>query len=318
MLVISGCTRHKAAQNPNQLTLDDFRNPERRDTKNRDLGFLALPARQMYRGEEHERTIAALDALRAEAPGRQFEHRIVSAGYGLIDQQAVIVPYEATFDGMSDEALADWSSSLLLEADVRAAMRHHKQIALILPWTHRRAIGPIAAEPGAHLIHLDPFGEQRTHLQTLADAPRPPTGFASVAEDRRFLRDFEAAALTKEQWTHRAHLRMAWLMAEQGPVRETVPRVKRALHRLLNAFGITQTETTGYHETVTRAWLQLIGALRELSKASCAEVFIDQHPQLLDKTHLLTFFSRPQLMDPRARSSWIPPDLRPLPGTQFT
>ncbi len=309
ILIISGCTADKAVTDSGHLTLEDFSDPARLDARQADLWHLAMPAAQRYRGEEHLRTLDAIESLRES--GHRVDHAIVSAGYGLVEPHQSLAPYDATFDGMDDAELEAWATHLDLPDAVRSRCLKADRVALVLPWTYRKAIGPLSAEPGQRLIRLDPFGAQAEHIRALAT--RAPTRFASVAEDARFLRAFESSQIPMPDWTHRAHLRMAWLMADQGEPEAVIPRVKRALIGLLTAYGIPQTETRGYHETVTLAWLKLIQTLRQTTSHRCADTFIDEHPQLLDKTYLLTFYSRAAIMGGDAREKWVEPDLRPLP-----
>jgi len=112
ILIISQCTGPKAVDHPNRLTMADFQ-----------LGAVHvnamaaalpanvhLPAGEMYTGQQHillKRGIAV-----ARANGIQVDLRILSAGYGLIPENQIIVPYEATFKGMTMGQLHAWARSL--------------------------------------------------------------------------------------------------------------------------------------------------------------------------------------------------------------
>ena len=75
-----------------------------------------------------------------------------------------------------------------------------------------------------------------------------------------------------------------------------------------------QTETRGYHETLTLAWARLIAA----RMGSCGEgedfaAFIRRHPDLLTSAAILRYYSRERIFSLRARREFVLPDLEPLP-----
>jgi hypothetical protein len=65
---------------------------------------------------------------------------------------------------------------------------------------------------------------------------------------------------------------------------------------------------------MTCAWLQLVHTtLRQFGPAASADAFFEAQTQLSNKRALLLFYSRDRIMSPEAKSSFIPPDLAPLP-----
>jgi hypothetical protein len=129
---------------------------------------------------------------------------------------------------------------------------------------------------------------------------------------------FGAAALPAQAWTHRAHLRVAWLFLRRHPIDEAHVLLRVGIIRL-NAFhGLVETPARGYHETLTRLWLALIAALMQAQAqaeaAPSSGAFVDAHQAALGKDAALRHYSRERLMSVRARAMFVEPDLEPLPS----
>jgi hypothetical protein len=131
--------------------------------------------------------------------------------------------------------------------------------------------------------------------------------------DAEHLRRFEDHSLPKGQWTHRAHLKVAYLYLLRFPYPEALDRLRTGIQTYNAAQGIINTPTGGYHETMTQVWLQLVHTtLRQFGPADTADAFFDAHPQLSDKHTPLLFYSRDRIMSPEAKRSFVAPDISPL------
>ena len=80
--------------------------------------------------------------------------------------------------------------------------------------------------------------------------------------------------------------------------------------------GTPNSETDGYHETITAAYVQLIAAHLarfegQVPLESCVAALLES--PLARREALLQFWSRARLMSPQARAQWVEPDLAPLP-----
>jgi hypothetical protein len=113
--VITSCTDRKAVSTPNQLTHADFRQgPAHVLLREAELGPCMLPAGQMYTGEQHFRLMQGVN--RARYAGHTVQVHIVSAGYGVVAENRLIAPYEATFNNMDRAEAAVWAQSLSIPA----------------------------------------------------------------------------------------------------------------------------------------------------------------------------------------------------------
>jgi hypothetical protein len=135
--------------------------------------------------------------------------------------------------------------------------------------------------------------------------------------DDELLVAFDAVELSLEQFSHRAHLRLAWILIEREGFDAALGRLRAGLPRLLEAFGIADSPTQGYHETTTRAFLLLVDVTRRAyqseMKVNDSEAFCEAHPQLQSSKLLRLFYSPARRMDPRGKSEFLEPDLAPLP-----
>lgn len=135
-----------------------------------------------------------------------------------------------------------------------------------------------------------------------------PTSDAEIEHIARGLID---RTLPKSCWTHAAHFAAAlWLLQHRGEAAfRDLPPLIRAYNE---STGVANTDTSGYHETITIASLRLARAwLAERSgmalQAALAELLASSHGR---SDWLLAYWSRERLFSPAARREWLDPDLR--------
>jgi catechol 2,3-dioxygenase-like lactoylglutathione lyase family enzyme len=134
-------------------------------------------------------------------------------------------------------------------------------------------------------------------------------------DDREFLVAFEATAIPRERWTHRDHVRMAFLYLRDHPFDDALSRMRSGIQALNRANQVPETETSGYHETVTVAWARLVeSTIGAHGPTSSFEDFGAANPHLLQKTLLRLYYTRARILSEDARSRFVEPDLAPLPG----
>jgi hypothetical protein len=131
------------------------------------------------------------------------------------------------------------------------------------------------------------------------------------ADDRDFLRSFEAAAVAPSDFNHAAHVRLAYVYLCDHAVDESAERMKNALLTFLRHNGISEGK---FHETLTRAWVMAVDHFMTRSQgADSASGFMSQNPQLLDSKIMLSHYSAEVLFSDSARASFVPPDVQPIP-----
>jgi len=81
-------------------------------------------------------------------------------------------------------------------------------------------------------------------------------------DDHELLKQFEDLTLPFEQWTHRAHVKVAYLYLSRYPFAEAVDRMRRGIKAYNAANHRPEGPDQGYNETTTVAFLHLIAAVR--------------------------------------------------------
>jgi hypothetical protein len=126
---------------------------------------------------------------------------------------------------------------------------------------------------------------------------------------------FRTCTLPKAAWTHFAHLRVgAWHVHHRGAA-AALAALREGIRRLNDSHGTVNSPTSGYHETITVAYVRLIEAF--FATFDDAVPFDDRLAALLagplaDRSALLHYWSKERLLSPEARAAWIEPDLGPL------
>lgn len=124
---------------------------------------------------------------------------------------------------------------------------------------------------------------------------------------------FESRTLPKEQWTHGAHVAAcAFYNATYGPA-EALRRMRENIPLYNIAVGGKNTEESGYHETLTCLWAQIIAqflaALPAASPFAAVEATVRRYGQ--ERKLHEAFYTFDVVTDRQARRQWIPPDKQP-------
>lgn len=135
--------------------------------------------------------------------------------------------------------------------------------------------------------------------------------------DHSILEAFESCTLPKAQWDQRMHVAVAFLYLRAHGLEEALDYMRAGVQRINAAHGVKEGPFMGYNETTTVAFLHLVDAVRlayeNLYPAATAEDFCDLHPELMNK-HVLRFFYSPDRRGvPEAKTTFVEPDLAPLP-----
>ena len=133
--------------------------------------------------------------------------------------------------------------------------------------------------------------------------------------DTEFLKAFEDCSLPETQWTHEAHVRMAWLYLQQKPLGEAIPAVREGIKR----YNASLKKSLAYHETITQAFLHVIN--NRMQHGELCDSFVDfcnENPDLLDRTMtaLLRHYRKETLFSQAAREAFVKPDIATLPGLE--
>jgi len=126
---------------------------------------------------------------------------------------------------------------------------------------------------------------------------------------------FREVSLPRAEWTHEAHLAVGlWHVREFGAA-EALERLRSGIRQLNEANGTANTTQGGYHETITRAYVELLAQFlnRYSPDIALAPILTDLLASgLAHRDALLAFYSRDCLHSAAARLAWAEPNLSPL------
>jgi hypothetical protein len=122
-------------------------------------------------------------------------------------------------------------------------------------------------------------------------------------------------SLPKPRWTHAAHFAAAlWLLScrKDLDLSLAMPGFIRAYNE---ATGVANTDSEGYHETITQASLRAARSflLQDPARTLFASCNALTASPLGKSDWLLVYWTRPRLFSVEARRHWVEPDLKPLP-----
>ena len=129
--------------------------------------------------------------------------------------------------------------------------------------------------------------------------------------DDQFLAAFEACAIRNQDFHHEDHVRIAFVYLCRFPLLEAMQRFSQAL----KAFAAHNGRPDRYHETITWAFLFLIGermarASQQNGSHSSWEEFAVNNPDLLnwEDNILKKYYRSETLASSLARSTFVFPD----------
>lgn len=139
--------------------------------------------------------------------------------------------------------------------------------------------------------------------------------FETDADVERVTNAMMACALPYSEWTHAAHWAAAlWLVARRPDLHPPTD-MPGLIRRYNESTGGKNTDTSGYHETITQASLRAAHAW--IGEAGDGERVCETLNRLLASplgrpAWLLEYWSKDRLMSVDARRAWVEPDFAPF------
>ena len=143
-----------------------------------------------------------------------------------------------------------------------------------------------------------------------------PRLFATDADVIHVGEGLLARTLPREEWTHEAHLAATiYLLSRRSDIDldTELPDIIRLYNE---SVGGVNDDTQGYHETITRTFLN--GARLFLSEADPGEALVDLANEFIlspmgRRDWPMRFYSAERLFSVEARRNFVPPDLAAFP-----
>lgn len=124
--------------------------------------------------------------------------------------------------------------------------------------------------------------------------------------DEEFLAAVRTCSYAIEDFRHADHLRLGWILLRTMDAKAASDEAAQIIRR----FGLHFGKGHAYHETVTRAWMQLLSSHHE----SSFDEFLLRNQARISGPLLNEFWRSETLNSAQARSEWVEPDIKPLPA----
>ena len=143
-----------------------------------------------------------------------------------------------------------------------------------------------------------------------------PRLFASYADVAHIGEGLLARTLPKAEWTHEAHLAATTYLLLKRPDVDLDAELPGIIRRYNESVGGVNSDTEGYHETITRVFLR--GVHLFLAEADRKEPLHELVNELLlspmgRRDWPFRFYSPEVLFSVEARRHFVPPDVANLP-----
>lgn len=143
-----------------------------------------------------------------------------------------------------------------------------------------------------------------------------PRFFKSDAEIEHLGEGLLSRTLSRAEWTHEAHLAATTYLLLRRPDVDIDKELPGIIRRYNESVGGVNSDTEGYHETITRVFLH--GVRLFLAEADTSEPLYELVNELLlspmgRRDWPLRFYSHERLFSVKARREFVPPDMAALP-----
>jgi len=143
-----------------------------------------------------------------------------------------------------------------------------------------------------------------------------PRLFTSDAEIAHLGEGLLSRTLARGEWTHEAHLAATTYLLLRRPDIDLDRELPAIIRSFNESVGGVNSDTEGYHETITRAFLRGVRLFLEEADpdAPLHELVNDLLLSPMGRRDWpLRFYSREHLFSVSARRNFVPPDLGTLP-----
>ena len=125
-----------------------------------------------------------------------------------------------------------------------------------------------------------------------------------------------ACDLPRAAWTHEAHLAATTYLLLRRPEIDLDRGLPDIIRRYNESVGGVNSDTAGYHETITRAYLHGVRLfLADADRGAALHLLVNEllRSPMGRRDWPLRFWSRGLLFSVDARREFVAPDLEPLP-----
>ena len=140
--------------------------------------------------------------------------------------------------------------------------------------------------------------------------------YTDESEIHRIGAGFLDHSLPREDWTHAAHFAATLWLMRYRPEIDLASAMPGMIRSFNEAKGGINSNTSGYHETITQASLRAVRAFHDVNPGLPVFQIVNalMHSNLGNPNWLLEYWTRDRLMSVEARRAWLEPDVKPLPA----
>jgi hypothetical protein len=116
--VIGSCGKKKLIQSTEALTCDDLDSIDNIRKWRKKLSCTSIRARELYIGNQNRELVKGVDLLR-RIENIDINFLILSAGFGLVEENDMIPPYDCSFTGMRKSQIQERAEWLNISSDFK-------------------------------------------------------------------------------------------------------------------------------------------------------------------------------------------------------
>ena len=118
ILVIGSCGKKKSITSTETPTCEDLASIDDNREWRKKLGRTSIRARELYIGNQNRELVNGVDLLR-QIEKIEIKFSILSAGFGLVDENDLIPPYDCSFTGMRKLQIQERAEWLNISSDFK-------------------------------------------------------------------------------------------------------------------------------------------------------------------------------------------------------
>lgn len=136
-----------------------------------------------------------------------------------------------------------------------------------------------------------------------------------MKDTHEIVRGFIDRTLEESRFSHQAHLIVGLWYLQWYPSAQVTSMLRQNIKAFNEAKGGENTDTSGYHETITRFY---VWAIEQFLLTTDKDLPLDNLAQQLlaspvaQKDYPLQYYNKETLFSVTARKQWVAPDLKPL------
>ncbi|MEM6719925.1 MAG: hypothetical protein AAF611_11440 [Bacteroidota bacterium] len=125
--------------------------------------------------------------------------------------------------------------------------------------------------------------------------------------DLELLINFESSKISKTDWNHKYHLRLAFVYSKFENLETTIAKMRKGIKALNKVHDVPETQYRGYNETKTQAWARIVFKRVKNNSYENSMDFLASEKDLLDSQYLSRYYDQSLLSSKDAKYAFIKP-----------